>query len=116
VYIAKASSGNFDSIRLSTGIDLPWQASVCEHTSQLTLFLIILSLKRAKHHPRNGAILLFCMEQFCSFANSKLSQTKWRIMEHFGFLIAPAANIPFCLAFEKYTRNIRQSEHKTPQD
>jgi hypothetical protein len=41
-------------------------------------------------------------EQFGSFVNSKLSQMIWRVMEHFGVLIAPDAAIPFCLAFEKY--------------
>ncbi len=42
-------------------------------------------------------------EQFGSFVNSKLSQ-KWRIMEHFGFLIVPDAIILFCTASEKYRK------------
>jgi hypothetical protein len=28
-------------------------------------------------------------EQYCTVANSKLSQKKWRVMGHFGFLIVP---------------------------
>jgi len=42
------------------------------------------------------------MEQFGSVVNSRLSQKKWHVMEHFGFLLVPAASIPFSLAFEKY--------------
>jgi hypothetical protein len=33
-------------------------------------------------------------------------------MEHFGFLIAPAASIPFCLAFEIIRRRHRLLSHE----
>jgi hypothetical protein len=46
----------------------------------------------AKNHPRKGAILLFC--------EFKIIPDEMANNGPFGFLVLPAAIIPFCFALE----------------
>jgi len=62
-----------------------------------------LALRTTKYYDRNGAILLCCKFEIIS--------EEMRVMEHFGFLIAPDAIVPFCLKFERIRRRQRQLSH-----
>ncbi len=54
--IVETSPDDFDSSSILTKRDVSWQASVCEHTSRLTLFLNHFGLANAQYHSLTGAV------------------------------------------------------------